>query len=100
VGAQEDLDIFDPAGFARGLRRDAEAIEELLKALPVEKQVDENVKSRLLAMEHTREHLLIYAFLVEHEDDLDRHAAEIQEEIAAGAMKPGPTLQDVIAQFG
>jgi len=91
---------FDPAAVAAGLRGDAAVIESLLKALPVENQVDEGVRGSLEATAHTRDHLLFYAFLIEHEDDLDRHADEARAEVAAGSLRPGHSLEDVTARFG
>lgn len=93
-------DDFDPAAVAEGLRREAAVIEQLLKALPVENQVDEGIRASLEAAAHTREHLLSYAFLIEHEDDLGRHADEVRAEIATGSLRPAHSLEDVTAQFG
>jgi len=91
---------FDPAAVAAGLRRDATVIESLLKTLPVENQVDGAVRANLEAAGHTRDHLLFYAFLIEHEDDLDRQADEARAEVARGSLRPAHSLEDVTARFG
>lgn len=100
VGVPDGIDSFDAAAVAEGLRHEAGVIERLLKVLPVENQVDDDVRATLVEAAAARDHLLFYSFLVEHEDDLDRQAEEIRAEVRGGALKPGHSLEDALARFG
>lgn len=99
MDAMESNDL-DTAAVAAGLRREAAVIERLLTALPVDNQVDEGIRSSLQEAARAQEHLLLYAFLIEHSEDLARHVDEIQSEIRNGELKPGHSLQEAIAHFG